>query len=89
MRMRISDLPALMIALPLITGCGAGCSNDGKTAATTGTRDPSVQTGESAKLEKSIQDQEARIKELRKQNEDLRRQLNATAASGTSAPATP
>jgi hypothetical protein len=79
-----THVPALLL-LGSIIGMGSGCSCSAQP-------DPPKTAEvrlENADLQKSIQDQEARIKALREANEDLRKQLNAASQPTTPAPSTP
>ncbi|HEX3133897.1 MAG TPA: hypothetical protein VHX44_09995 [Planctomycetota bacterium] len=79
-----SHLAALLLTCSLLA-LGTGCSCNAP-ADPPKTADVHIQN---ADLEKSIQDQEARIKLLREENEDLRKQLNTTSQPTTPAPSKP
>jgi prefoldin subunit 5 len=79
-----SHFPALLLVCAIV-GMGTGCSC-GAQADPPKTAEVRVQN---ADLEKSIQDQEARIKALREENEELRKQLNSTSQPTPPAPSKP
>lgn len=82
--MTASHLIALALVCSIVVvGIGCSCSAP---AYPPKTADVQLQN---ADLEKSIRDQEARIKELREANEDLRKQLNATSQPVAPAPTKP
>jgi septal ring factor EnvC (AmiA/AmiB activator) len=82
--MTSSRLFVLLLACSL-SGLGTGCSCSAP-ADPPKTADVHLQN---ADLEKSIQDQEARIKALREENEELRKQLKSTSQPTTPAPSKP
>lgn len=82
--MTSSHLIALVLVCSVVA-VGTGCSCSAP-ADPPKTADVQLQN---ADLEKNIRDQEARIKELREANEDLRKQLNATSQPVAPAPTKP